>query len=185
MLRTLAPRTLAGWLASSLAANLLIGMALVRVASADVEVYRRTDASGVERYVLKRIPERAPRAAPEAEDPVRPANVRAGVSDRAPGSSPATSEGDPGSALVPGDRVSGAAPAPVDASPTNETAVVPGSKEDIRQQIERDREALRQILSSEGSRALENRSSERLREIAERLPRLQAELDALENDSTP
>jgi len=91
-------------------------------------------------------------------------------------------------------KLRGPEPAPSDASPQEPSfasavakapVVLPGSAEDIRAQIERDREALRQLLSQPGGNPLDNRNSERIREIAERLPRLQAELEALEIETTP
>jgi hypothetical protein len=55
---------------------------------------------------------------------------------------------------------------------------------ELETQIARDREALKQIItqSAGGAAAADD---PRLREIAERLPRLQAELEALRNETRP
>jgi Spy/CpxP family protein refolding chaperone len=50
-------------------------------------------------------------------------------------------------------------------------------------QIERDREALRQLISTPRWDSAEFASDPRVREIAERLPRLQAELAALRTEA--
>ena len=55
----------------------------------------------------------------------------------------------------------------------------------IREQLESDREFLRKLISRDAPAGFERSQDPRLREIAERLPRLQAEIEALENEPEP
>jgi len=85
-------------------------------------------------------------------------------------------------------RSSAEAPAGQDsASPTEGEApeAEPGPGGEIRGQLEQDREFLRRLISRDPRKGLERSQDPRLREIAERLPRLQAELEALENEPEP
>jgi len=131
-------------------------------ARSEIEVYRHTDGDGVVRYTIQRVPESEAQSSPPDA------------------SSPQTAD-------QPGES----APAP-DADEAQDTdaeqatsSSVPGSPEDIQRQIERDREVLRDIVSREGGTPLDDRDAPQLREIAERLPRLQSELDALQSEPSP
>jgi len=56
---------------------------------------------------------------------------------------------------------------------------------ELEEQIRRDRETLKDLISREGLKGSEFTNDPRVREIAERLPRLQAELDALRREAAP
>jgi hypothetical protein len=60
-----------------------------------------------------------------------------------------------------------------------------GPGDQIRHQLETDREFLRSLISRDAPAGFERSQDPRLRSIAERLPRLQAELEALENEPEP
>jgi hypothetical protein len=60
-----------------------------------------------------------------------------------------------------------------------------GPGEQVRAQLESDREFLRKLISRDAPAGFERSQDPRLREIAERLPRLQAEIEALENEPEP
>lgn len=149
-----------------------------------LEVYSQTDEEGVTRYTIRRV--LRPRANDEVGEPTQsevPSVPQSGLS--APDPSTAV-------ALRREARDAGA-PSLLDAPPAAveaqgaapEAEVVPGSIADIQRQIDRDREALREIVSEGGLKAIEQRKDPRLEQIAERLPRLQAELEALEKAQSP
>jgi hypothetical protein len=83
-----------------------------------------------------------------------------------------------------GGTPDGAEPAPSggDVAP-DDGARAPGDQ--IRDQLESDREFLRKLISRNAPEGFERTQDPKLREIAERLPRLQAELEALENEPEP
>jgi hypothetical protein len=60
-----------------------------------------------------------------------------------------------------------------------------GPGDQVRNQLESDREFLRGLISRQAPAGFERSQDPRLRAIAERLPRLQAELEALENEPEP
>jgi hypothetical protein len=95
------------------------------------------------------------------------------------------------------NRVGGEIPADPDAatSPDGAPPTAPSPELDggeasdpgasIRDQLETDREVLRSMISTDAPAGFERSQSPKLREIAERLPRLQAEVEALENEPEP
>ena len=88
---------------------------------------------------------------------------------------PAESLGQPDGAGAPGGEVPSADESEDDGGPGDQ----------IRGQLESDREFLRTMISRDAPAGFERSQDPRLREIAERLPRLQAELEALENEPEP
>jgi hypothetical protein len=76
-------------------------------------------------------------------------------------------------------------PEPPTAAPSPTSSGDPRADEiaDLEARIERDREALRQLISTPRWDTAELASDPQVREIAERLPRLQAELSALRRES--
>ncbi len=87
-----------------------------------------------------------------------------------------------GPAAPDGSPSSGGAPSGGDGSDVDEDGG-PGGQ--VRQQLETDREFLRSFISRDAPAGFERSQDPQLREIAERLPRLQAELEALENEPEP
>lgn len=79
----------------------------------------------------------------------------------------------------------GASSPPGDEAPSGAGEEENGPGEQIRAQVENDREFLRTMISRNAPAGFERSQDPRLREIAERLPRLQAELEALENEPQP
>jgi outer membrane biosynthesis protein TonB len=149
----------------------------------------------------------APAPAPAPVEPTAPAETPAPGETPAPAETPGPAEtrapeqAAPASEAAPAPLQAPATPAapPSAAAPTPQSdapRAAPGpspslSPEDPRRdeiadlegQIERDRETLRQLISMTRWDSAELASDPRVREIAERLPRLQAELAALRSEA--
>jgi len=141
---------------------------------------------GSVRYTLRRVedPER-PSGTPGAEESeTTPAAPEPGATRDSGAPEPAD---DDSTRATPPDR-SGQAGAEAERRTTPGRATTGGATtgtQDIRAQIERDREVLRRIVSEQNGLPIEERRSPELAEIAERLPRLQSELEALEAEPSP
>src|SRR5262245_47517031 len=134
--------------------------------------------------------------APPAPPPApAPAAVEPAPAQAAPALAPGTPT-PPVDAAPPGANEAPAPPAPAPAAGPGESAAPPAERApvasiDPRQQeiaqieaaIERDREELRNLISTQRWDASELASDPHVREIAERLPRLQAELAALRSEA--
>jgi hypothetical protein len=74
------------------------------------------------------------------------------------------------------------------APPDRQLEQVPSAAAEIREleaQIARDRDLMKSLISGTGTQGAELAADPRFREIAERLPRLQSELDALREETAP
>jgi uncharacterized coiled-coil protein SlyX len=164
-----------GWRIWAAASTLALWVFPAAAADETVTLYQWTDAKGVTRYTpdLDRIPAYArasavaiqPGAAPEPTTPQYFEPDPRAPSVAVPGEPPAT--------------VRGAAPAPAATVPAS------GREQRIREleaRIAEDEEALKQLISAPGEQA-DVAVSPELREIAARLPRLQAELASLQQQS--
>ncbi|HXZ85395.1 MAG TPA: hypothetical protein VEI82_07895 [Myxococcota bacterium] len=108
-----------------------------------------------------------------------------------PAPEPAAPEPAPGARAPEQPAAAPGAPATPQSDAAHPAAREPGLHEDPRQQeiaelegkIERDRETLRELISTPRFDSAALASDPRVREIAERLPRLQAELAALRSES--
>ena len=122
-------------------------------------MYRETGEDGTVRYTLRRTPDAA------TPEDASPPTVEARDAEGEPEAEPRGRELNPERELESVD-------APGSATPS----------QDIRDQIERDREKLREIVSRGDP---DSRESPELREISERLPKLQDELKAVEEEPSP
>jgi len=118
-------------------------------------------------------PARPPEPKPAQAEPAAPVEAAPPAPESRPAPPPESQ-----SAAPPAQPASEVTPAarPSDDPRADEIAQLEG-------QIERDREALRQLISTPRWDSAELASDPRVREIAERLPRLQAELAALRTES--
>jgi len=169
----------AGW--RSWAAILVLALWASTAAAADqtITLYQWTDSNGVTRYTpdFDRIPINARGTAVAIQPGADP-----------PPKTPVYFEPDPRepAVAVPGPPPEGATRS---ASPsTSAPAPSPGTSQEQRVQelealIAQDEEALKQLISEPGAQADVTVSPE-LREIAARLPRLQAELASLRQQAT-
>ncbi len=188
------------------ALRLLLAAALGAVPSlARADVYRWVDDAGATHYATTRdaIPRRfrssaeviepahptvsnpssaQPHAPAPSAPPVEPAAPSTSSPEPAP--SPA-SEPKPESVEPQSSAPIAAPPAPASEPARSHSPVDPRADEiaQLEGQIERDRETLRQLISTQRWDSAELASDPRVREIAERLPRLQAELSALRTEA--
>lgn len=175
----------ARWLAPLVAALLLCpGTALLPPDSARAEVYKWVDRNGVTHYTIEReeLPpgmRRRPRPRVATTPPVAaaPAPMAAGPAPMAAAPAPV--------AAAP-ERV-GLSEAPPDFGPEGEAAESPPGEDpeilELEAQIRSDREMLKSVISAARGTGTEFISDPQLREIAERLPRRQAELEALRREA--
>jgi len=196
------------------ALRLLLAAALGAVPSlARADVYRWVDDAGATHYATTRdaIPRRFRSSAevitpahpslsnPSGAQPPAPAPSAPPVEPPAPSATspepaPSPAGGPKPEAVEPQSSAPVAPTAPIapPPAPASETATshspVDPRKDEIAQlegQIERDRETLRQLISTQRWDSSELASDPRVREISERLPRLQAELSALRTEAEP
>lgn len=135
------------------------------------ELYQWTDARGDVRYTA--FPERIPPALRQAALTLEP-----GAASALPAPSPAASLEAP----APEPLVSEAGPAPVESPPpppeaAPDTAALDGRIAALEARVAADQDALKRLISD--PEIPELRSSPELREISERLPALQQELETL------
>jgi len=141
-----------------------------------LEVFRVTEPNGVVRYTIQRA---------DGETTSRGVLAPIEANDNRPSIQSAPPSLEQETPVGPAPEPPAASPeSPVDAPAPEASAEVPGSPiAEIRRQVETDRELLREMIGrTEGGASSDD---PRLRAIADRLPRLQAELEALENESTP
>jgi hypothetical protein len=182
------------------ALGLLVAAALVALAaSARADIYRWVDESGAVHYATDR--EAIPRAYRDAAQPIQKPPPRRAVR-RAPAAlqvvpapsaapepaAPAPS-GTPAPALEAAPPSPAAAPRPLP-GPPSVRALPPDDPRaaemaELEAQIARDRETLRELISTPRWDSAELANDPQIRELAERLPRLQAELEALRREPAP
>jgi hypothetical protein len=162
----------ARWLAPL--AGLLIALLLPAPGSAQTRVYKWVDDDGQAHYTLERseIP-------PSLRQRLRP-----GVVVPTGGEEPAGRDEIERTALEEIRPAFGAAASVGSALPEPPSAAADEISE-LEAQIRRDREALKDLVSRQGLASAEFTNDPRVREIAERLPRLQAELEALRREAAP
>ncbi len=163
---------------------------------ATAQVYRWVDENGTTHYTVLRgkVRERPPRQ----ETPAEPVSVPA----RTEVSEPATEDPkplpEPPSAAKPevaaergpSDPLERVPPTPTPSPKpppvsTPEVSAPPGEIAELEAQIAHDKELLKDILSQGHPSGQDLASNPRLREIAERLPRLQSELSELRGEPSP
>jgi uncharacterized coiled-coil protein SlyX len=157
----------------------LCGAAPAGAAEETVTLYQWTDSDGVYRYTpeFDRIPGYARNTAVE---------IRPGAGP--PPKTPVYFEPDPRSPVVaiPGDSPKTATASAEPGAPAQGSGAaseLDGRIRELEAQIAEDEEALKQLISAPGADA-DTEVSPELREIAARLPRLQAELASLQQRRT-
>ena len=185
------------------ALRLLLALALgLAPALANADVYRWVDELGATHYTTDRdtVPRRyrgdaqAIGAKPAARSTPRvtPSPAAAPASTEFPSVAAPTPVPVPTPASAPTTEVTmpAATAAPVFPGPPTTPAIPPEDPRaaevaNLEAQIASDRERLRQIISTKRWESAELASDPNIREIAERLPRLQAELAALRAETVP
>jgi hypothetical protein len=133
--------------------------------------------------------ERAPLVAPPpVEAPAEPP-AESDPDDDVPGPAPVSAQPPEPSPPEPSPPALELAPPPDPArelfeEPVEELPARPEIRE-LEERIERDRELMKNLISQSGVQGRELLEDPRFRELAERLPRLQSELDALRDETTP
>jgi hypothetical protein len=164
-------------------------------AAARSRVLRRVDEQGVKHYVIEPLgdedsssAEPAPSAFSASAAP-RAAAQRAASASALPSASASEALPD---ASAPLPAVDAIRPAPEAPAPREQGYTVLADSEgtaaairELEIQIARDRETLKQMISETAPGGPNPAEDPRLREIAARLPRLQAELEALRRESRP
>ncbi|MBM4334398.1 MAG: DUF4124 domain-containing protein [Deltaproteobacteria bacterium] len=176
------------------ALRLLLALALCLAAqSSRADVYRWVDELGVTHYTTD--PETIPRRHRDSAHAIvaRPSRRPGPRISNAPSraATPLPSAPEPASP-EPAARATPPAPSgpPVFPGPPLAPALAPGDPRaaelaDLEARIATDRETLRQLISTKRWDSAELASDPGVREIAERLPRLQAELEALRAETVP
>ena len=176
------------------ALRLLLALALCLAAqNSRADVYRWVDELGVTHYTTDpaTIPRRHRNSAHEIiARPTRRSGPRITTAPAKaaapPESSPAATSPEPAARATP----PGPSGPPVFPGPPLTPALSPGDPRaselaDLEARIATDRETLRQLISTKRWDSAELASDPGVREIAERLPRLQAELEALRAETVP
>ena len=182
------------WLALCL--PILVSLLWMAPTDATAQVYRWVDKNGIAHYTVLRGEVRA--HPPRHETAVEPVSVPAPseVSEPAtedpkplpeppPAAKPeVAAERGPSDPLerVPPTPTPSPEPPPVS---TPEVSASPGGIAELEARIARDKESLKDILSQGRPSGQDLASNPRLREIAERLPRLQSELSELRGELSP